>query len=184
MRFFLSLIIGCLISGAHAAAPGEEGAELARSMGIAIPAPAPDRREGEGSGPHTRLVIDQVMLVDGLGSHPLGPVSIVVESDEIVGILPRSPAPTTGETRIDAKGMTALPGFIDAHVHIGNPLQGLAGAITPPEYVFKLWLAHGIATVRDVGSIMGLDWTVQRARRSERHEIKEARGTDAAHDEH
>ena len=171
MRFFLSLIIGCLISGAHAAAPGEEGAELARSMGIAIPAPAPDRREGEGSGPHTRLVIDQVMLVDGLGSPPRGPVSIVVENDEIVGILPRSPAPTTGETRIDAKGMTALPGFIDAHVHIGNPLQGLAGAITPPEYVFKLWLAHGITTVRDVGSVMGLDWTVQQARRSERHEI-------------
>ena len=65
MRFFLPLIIGCLISGAHAAAPGEEGAELARSMGIAIPAPAPDRRDGEGSGPHTRLVIDQVMLVEG-----------------------------------------------------------------------------------------------------------------------
>ena len=77
---------------------------------------------------------------------------------------PDRPHLTTGETRIDAKGMTALPGFIDAHVHIGNPLQGLAGAITPPEYVFKLWLAHGITTVRDVGSVMGLDWTVQQAR--------------------
>ena len=93
MRFLIPLMIGCLISGAHAATPGEEGAELARSMGIAIPAPAPDRREGEGSGPHTRLVIDQVMLVDGLGSPPRGPVSIVVEGDEITGILPRSPAP-------------------------------------------------------------------------------------------
>ena len=111
------------------------------------------------------------MLVDGLGSPPRGPVSIVVEGDEIKGILPRSPAPAPGEARIDAKGMTALPGFIDAHVHIGNPLQGLAGAITPPEYVFKLWLAHGITTVRDVGSVMGLNWTVEQAHRSERNEI-------------
>ena len=171
MRYLLWLLSGALIAMNLAAEPGEEGADLARSMGIAIPAPAPDRREGEGIGPHTRLVIDQVMLVDGLGSPPRGPVSIVVESDEIIGILPRSPAPAAGETRIDAQGMTALPGFIDAHVHIGNPLQGLAGAITPPEYVFKLWLAHGITTVRDVGSVMGLDWTVQQARRSERHEI-------------
>ena len=65
MRFLLPLIIWCLMQGAQAAKPGEEGAELARSMGIAIPAPAPDRSEDEGSGPHTRLVIDQVMLVDG-----------------------------------------------------------------------------------------------------------------------
>ncbi len=63
--------------------------------------------------------------------------------------------------------MTALPGFIDAHAHAGNPGQGLAGPITPPEYVFKLWLAHGITTVRDVGSILGLQWTVDHARRSE-----------------
>ena len=66
--------------------------------------------------------------------------------------------------------MTALPGFIDAHVHIGN-LQGLAGAITPPDRVLSFGVAHGITTVRDVGSVMGLNWTVKQARRSERNEI-------------
>ena len=54
MRYLLWLLSGALIAMNLAAEPGEEGAELARSMGIAIPAPAPDRREGEGIGPHTK----------------------------------------------------------------------------------------------------------------------------------
>ena len=106
------------------------------------------------------------MLVDGLGSPPRGPVSIIVEGNLIKAITSRAPEALPGEQRIDAAGMTALPGFIDSHVHIGNPLQGLAGPITTPEYVFKLWLAHGITTVRDVGSVMGLQWTVEHAKRS------------------
>ena len=147
--------------------PGEEGAALAASLGISIPPIAPERGVDEGQGPFDRLVIDRVMLVDGLGAPPRGPVSIVIEQDTIVGITSRPPAPIDDETRLDGRGKTALPGFVDAHVHIGNPLQGLAGPITPPEYVFKLWLAHGITTVRDVGSVMGLDWTVKHAELSE-----------------
>ncbi len=150
---------------------GEEGALLSASLNVEIPAPAPSRRQDEGEGPFPRLVIDSVMVVDGLGSPPRGPVSIVIENDRIANILSRPPAAVPGEQRFDGGGMTALPGFIDAHVHTGNPLQGLAGPVTPPEYVFKLWLAHGVTTVRDVGSVMGLSWTVDHARRSEAGEI-------------
>ena len=57
---------------------------------------------------------------------------------------------------IDGRGMHVLPSLIDAHAHLGNPMQGLAGPIVPPEYVFKLWMADGITTVREVGVIMGL----------------------------
>jgi hypothetical protein len=147
--------------------PGEEGATLAANLGIPLPPIAPERGGGEGQGPFDRLVIDRVMLVDGLGSPPRGPVSIVIEQDTIVAITSRPPAPIDNEIRLDGRGKTALPGFVDAHVHIGNPLQGLAGPVTPPEYVFKLWLAHGITTVRDVGSVMGLDWTVKHAELSD-----------------
>ena len=166
------LLLGWLFAvNAGAMEPGEEGAALAASLGIVLPAPAPNRNDQEGQGPYQRLVIDNVMLVDGLGSPPRGPVSLVIEGEKITGISPRPPKPVSGETRMDATGMTALPGFVDAHVHIGNPLQGLAGPVTPPEYVFKLWLAHGITTVRDVGSVMGLDWTVGQAERSANNEI-------------
>jgi hypothetical protein len=110
------------------------------------------------------------MLISGEGAPPRGPVSIVIKNDLIESIVGSAPSIANAEV-IDASSMYALPGFIDSHVHIGNTGQGLTGPITPPEYVFKLWLAHGITTVREVGSIMGLDWTVEHARRSDVGEI-------------
>ena len=171
LRATLLLFASLLTSGAYAAEPGEEVAQLYAAAGVKIPSPAPGRRADEGSGPFQRLVIDGVMMVDGLGSPPRGPVSLVIENNLIQAVVDRPPAPQSGEHRLQANGMTVLPGFVDAHVHIGNPGQGRAGPITPPEYVFKLWLAHGITTVRDVGSIMGLDWTVQHATRSAQGDI-------------
>ena len=151
--------------------PGEEGPTRFAAYGVEIPPLAADRVDDEGAGPFDRLVIDNVMLVDGLGSPPRGPVSIVISDDTISSIEGSAPQPREGEYRIDGKGMTALPGFIDAHTHIGNPYEGVVGPITPPEYVFKLWLAHGITTVREAGSVMGLGWTVEHAKRSEDNRI-------------
>jgi imidazolonepropionase-like amidohydrolase len=45
--------------------------------------------------------------------------SIVVRAGKIVAVAPGAPASTSGRT-IDAKGMTAMPGFIDAHRHINT----------------------------------------------------------------
>ena len=36
----------------------------------------------------------------------------------------------------------------------------------PRDYVYKLWLAHGITTVRDPGSMEGIDTIVAHARLS------------------
>ena len=162
----------------QAATPGEERAASVAKYGIKIPDPAPQRGVDEGAGPYQRLLIQNAMLVDGLGSPPRGPVDIDIVDDKIVAIRgakgslsPANGVVADGIRRIDATGMTAMPGFIDSHTHIGNPGQGLAGPVTPPEYVFKLWLAHGITTVREVGASMGLAWTVEHARRSENGEI-------------
>jgi imidazolonepropionase-like amidohydrolase len=45
--------------------------------------------------------------------------SIVVRGGRIVSVAAGAPATTSGQT-IDAKGMTAMPGFIDAHRHINT----------------------------------------------------------------
>ena len=45
--------------------------------------------------------------------------SIVVRAGKIVSVAPGAPSGATGKT-IDAKGMTAMPGFIDAHKHINT----------------------------------------------------------------
>ncbi|MEE8244455.1 MAG: amidohydrolase family protein [Pseudomonadales bacterium] len=164
--------LGCVClmwASVAVAAPdaGEETQAFADRLGIQLPDPAPDRRASDGRGPFARLEIQSVMLIDGRGSPPRGPMTIIVENDRITSILPAGQVDTASDAEvIDAAGMYALPGFIDVHGHIGSPGQGLAGPITPPEYVFKLWLGHGITTVREVGALMGLDWTLAHKRRS------------------
>jgi imidazolonepropionase-like amidohydrolase len=45
--------------------------------------------------------------------------SIVVRAGKIASVAPGAPTSASGKT-IDAKGMTAMPGFIDAHKHINT----------------------------------------------------------------
>lgn len=136
---------------------------------------APARTEGEG--PFDRLIIRGVTLIDGSGSPPLGPVDVVVEGNRIVSIesvgYPGLPVNETGRPQagpsdkvIDAEGMFMLPGFYDMHAHTGGVAQG-----TTPDYVYKLWLAHGITSIREPGSFNGMDWTLRHKMKSERNEI-------------
>src|SRR2546427_9130594 len=115
--------------------------------------PAPARTTGEGFGPYKTMVVRGAMLIDGTGGPPRGPVDIVVENNRIAAIrnagtpgMPLRPnrAPKA-DYEIDATGMYVMPGFIDLHVHAsGAPKNSDA------EYPYKLWLAHGVTTVRGV----------------------------------
>src|SRR5690606_28287774 len=136
---------------------------------------APPRAEGDGPWP--QLIIRGVTLINGNGAPPTGPVDIVVEKNRItqvrtvgypgVEIKPESrPKLATGGKEIDATGMFLLPGFVDAHAHIGGQAQG-ANA----EYVFKLWMAHGVTTIRDPSAGNGLDWVLDQKRKSAANEI-------------
>ena len=137
--------------------------------------PGPNRRADEGEGPFDRLVIRGATMIDGTGAPPQGPVDIVIEKNRIREIrsvgYPKAPIreqgrPAKGTKEIDATGMYVLPGFVDCHGHIGGLAQG-----TPAEYVYKLWMAHGVTTVRDPGSGNGVDWTLRERTRSANNEI-------------
>jgi imidazolonepropionase-like amidohydrolase len=132
------------------------------------------RGADEGDGPYQRLVIRGATMIDGTGAPPIGPVDIVVEGDRIVDVrsvgfpgVPinerRRPAP--GEHEIDATGMYVLPGFVDMHTHTGD-----SGKAPQPEYVYKLWLAHGVTTARGVG-FGSFEFSLQEKARSARNEI-------------
>ncbi|MDH3651058.1 MAG: amidohydrolase family protein, partial [Saprospiraceae bacterium] len=71
-----------------------------------------------------------------------------------------------GGKEVDCNGMFAMPGFIDMHGHIGGKSQG-----ADAEYVFKLWMGHGITTVRDPSCGNGLDWVLQHKERSVKNAI-------------
>ena len=70
-----------------------------------------------------------------------------------------------GGKEIDATGMYLLPGFIDMHGHIGGTAQGADW-----DYVFMLWLAHGVTTVREPSG-RGIEYTLDLKKRSEKNEI-------------
>jgi imidazolonepropionase-like amidohydrolase len=132
--------------------------------------PGPDRASGEGEGPFERLIIRGATLIDGTGAPGRGPMDIVIEGNRIVEIenLGAPGAPIDPERRpqdatreIDAHGMYVLPGLVDLHAHIGGNSQG-----TPAEYVYKLWMAHGVTTIRDPGSGNGVEWTLNERQRS------------------
>ncbi len=179
----LLVMLGGMASVALAAPkvmPGEESIDSAATARIHPPTPAPDRRTGEGLGPFKRLVIRGATLIDGTGAPPIGPIDIVIENDRIVQIrivgFPKVPVdpvrrPVKGDYEIDATGMYVLPGFINAHTHIADSNQGKVGDVPPAEYVYKLWLGHGITTVREAGAFNGLRWTLNEKRRSAAHEI-------------
>lgn len=136
---------------------------------------APARKEGDG--PYNRLIIRGVTLINSTGAPPLGPIDIVVEKNKIaqikqvgypgVPIEEKSrPKANEGDKVLDCTGMYLMPGFIDMHGHIGGRSQG-----TPSEYVFKLWLGHGITTIRDPSAGNGLDWTLEHKAKSDKNEI-------------
>jgi hypothetical protein len=137
------------------------------------PAAAPDRGD-QGDGPFERLIIRGAYMIDGAGAPPQGPVDIVVEGNRIAQIrtvgAPRVPVnedrrPKDATKEIQAEGMFVMPGFVDLHVHCGGVPK------TPEvEYVYKLWMAHGITTVRGV-PCGPMEWDLNERERSAKNEI-------------
>jgi cytosine/adenosine deaminase-related metal-dependent hydrolase len=132
---------------------------------------------GEGEGQFNRLIIRGVTVINGAGSPPVGPMDIVVEKNKIVKIanvgypgVPINPAgrpqAKEGDKELNCEGMYLLPGFVDMHGHIGGAAQGAYA-----EYVFKLWLGHGITTIRDPSCGNGLDWVMEHREKSAKNEI-------------
>ena len=136
---------------------------------------APETKDGDG--PWNQLIIRGVTLINGTGAPPIGPVDIVVEKNRIKQIsmvgspgmaidAKKRPKLTDGGKELNCEGMYLLPGFIDMHGHIGGSEQG-----TPAEYVFKLWMAHGITTIRDPSAGNGLDWVLDEKQKSNQNLI-------------
>ena len=127
-------------------------------------------------GPFEQLIIRGATMINGNGSPPVGPVDIVIEDNIIVSVqnvgypgvkIVEGTRPKLKDRgrEIIADGMYVLPGFIDMHGHIGGVPQG-----ADPDYVFKLWLAHGITTVREPSG-RGIDFSLKLKSQSQKNEI-------------
>ena len=87
------------------------------------------------------IVISGVRLIDGRGGPPVEDANVIIDGERIVAAGPRAQTPPpAGAQLFDGKGLTLLPGFLDAHFHLGR--------VTLP----SLFLSHGVTSVRDPGA--------------------------------
>jgi imidazolonepropionase-like amidohydrolase len=95
--------------------------------------------EVESSQP---LALINGMLIDGTGADPLPDAALVIQEGRILAVGPRAEVEVpTGAKIIDLQGATVLPGFINAHVHLGYS-----------EHNLQAWAQAGVTTVRDLGT--------------------------------
>ena len=105
---------------------------------------------------HKRIVIAASTVFDGKG-RVLRDTRIVIEDSKIVAIDPKA-----GPVDYDLRGLTVLPGWIDAHVHItwsfGRDGKNAGAGGTTPEAAYQAasnaWvtLMAGFTTVQSVGN--------------------------------
>ncbi len=140
------------------------------------------RGDDEGDGPYDRLILRGVTIIDGTGAPPQGPVDIVIEGDRIASVstvgfpgldinedrrpdLEDEDNPDASVHEIDLSGHYLMPGFVDMHAHTGGSPKA-----PQPEYVYKLWMGHGITTSRGVGH-GPMMWALEEKAKAARNEI-------------
>lgn len=118
-----------------------------------------------------RLVIRGATVLSGRGTPgtnrampPEGPIDIIIENGVITDMIPmdavnaagygRSYQRATGDQVIDATGMYVMPGLVEMHAHLPVPNGDLGAKAL--DLAYRLYLGHGITTVRDAGTGAGM----------------------------
>lgn len=135
---------------------------------------------------YRRLVIRNATIVSGRGTPggnrampPEGPVDIVIEGNTIVDVVlmdavnaagygPNFKRPT-GDKIIDATGKYVIPGLVEMHAHLPPARSGFGP--NGLDYAYRLYLGHGITTVRDAGSGAGLTLLAEHRRLAEANQL-------------
>lgn len=106
-----------------------------------------------------RFAITGGTLIDGTGKDPLTNAVVLVEGQRIVNVggADRVKIPA-GFERIDASGLTVMPGLIDAHIHISGLISG-----NPLDWVVESGFTQILRAVRQVGSVLDAGVTTVRS---------------------
>jgi imidazolonepropionase-like amidohydrolase len=117
-------------------------------------------------GAPERTLIHAGALIDGRAEAPRPAVTIVVEGERIAAIEDGHRTPAPGETLVDLRHATVLPGFIDLHVHLGTESSPTAYlerfTFNAADYALRaahharLTLLAGFTSVRNLGDAHGV----------------------------
>lgn len=67
---------------------------------------------------HPKTLIHAGSLIDGRTDTVRKAVTITIEGDRLTGLADGYAAPAAGDTVIDLKSATVMPGLMDMHVHL------------------------------------------------------------------
>lgn len=118
-----------------------------------------------------RLIIRGATVLSGRGTPgtnrampPEGPVDIIIENGVITDMIPmdavnaagygRNYQRATGDKVIDATGQYVIPGLVEMHAHLPAPNGDLGARAL--DLAYRLYLGHGVTTVRDAGTGAGM----------------------------
>ncbi len=116
---------------------------------------------GSVSGKTTSLMIEDVTVIDGTGTAPVTHVSVLVEGQRIVRVIPGlfSADAKSGARVIDGRGKYLIPGLMDVHVHLNggtsvskDGLRAMATDFKAGEAALHSFLYSGVTTICDVGN--------------------------------
>ena len=109
----------------------------------------------------SEFLIKDVTVIDGMGNVEKPHQDIFISNGKIVSILPSGQEqPNNTMIVIDGKGLTAMPGLVDSHIHIRSEWHG--GVVLSDKYpqnntfnqlqqTYAAYLYAGVTTVFDVG---------------------------------
>lgn len=112
------------------------------------------------------LYVDSV--IDGTGAPPEGPATVVVEGGKIASVEKGHIKKGSEDCAVDLTGCTLLPGFMDSHLHVTG--ISIRDVVPPaPDLAYRTLsnmqaaLRHGVTTIRDAGSALGVPVALRRA---------------------
>lgn len=116
-----------------------------------------------GSLLSAKTLIHAGRLIDGRSDTARPNVTVVVDGDRITGVADGFVAPAAGDTVVDLREATLMPGLMDMHVHLTSQQSGVAGYsedlyLNPTDKILrattyaKKTLLAGFTTVRDCGA--------------------------------
>jgi imidazolonepropionase-like amidohydrolase len=122
---------------------------------------------------HAKTLIHAGSLIDGRTDTVRHAVTVIVDGERIAGIADGYAAPAAGDTVVDLKDATLLPGFIDCHVHLAQEQSARSFSerflLNPADHAYrsvvyaKRTLLAGFTTVRDLGARDYLDVALRKA---------------------
>jgi imidazolonepropionase-like amidohydrolase len=118
-----------------------------------LPGPVPARG---------RLIVTADLLIDGTGAPPVASPAVFVVDGRVerVGVWGPEAAAPDGWEVVGGRGMTLLPGLVDAHAHLAFPEQDdprpMADLADGARRHAAEALIGGVTTIRDLGSADGI----------------------------